>query len=251
MLRNDILLFQSLIQELRESATRMKSKGDVSSLLHNTEQLEREFYAGLFDLDYIRNFLYQHVESRIPFYILPVILEQVKKYTGIQIPPYSRDEKRNRNLNILKSCKIYHDFYEKFQYLTFQKKSNTSGRITKEQIIPNEKLDIPSHVRFYIFNQWNYIAENTQIVQQNIFNKLLELNPQINGVIMFQFDDLIFIIPFKRLKANVPTYILMDTAPISLTNISIPPLHTHTSYEMQRPSESSIPSQYRITNFLN
>ena len=57
--------------------------------------------------------------------------------------------------------------------------------------------------------------------------------------------------PFKRLKEKVPTYILMDTAPISLTNISIPPLLTHTSYEMQRPSESNIPSKYRITNFLN
>ena len=238
----DRQLFNYIIQELREQATRMKSKGDISSLLHNTERFESEFNAGQFDLDYVRNFLYQHVEGRIPFYILPIILEQVKKYTGIQIPPYSRDEKRNRNLNILKSCKIYHDFYEKIQYLTFQKILNSSRRIPKEQIIPDEKLEIPPNVRFSILDQWNYVAENTRLIHQNIFNTMLQLNPQINGVIMFQFNDLIFIMPFKRLKSKTLFYELMDTAPISI--YEIPPLQP-------RPSESSISPQYRIKNYLN
>ena len=216
MFPTDRQLFNYMIQELKDSAERRRSRGDKSSLLHKVSQYEKEFNAGLFNLDYIRNFDNIYIDKLMPYYLLSLIFDQLKKYKHIPILPYNRDERRDKNLSILKSCKIYHDVYEKFQYFAFFNVKDSFRLIPKDQDTQDiETVVIPDYREQYILEQWKDIETNTKFVQQNVFNAMLEVSNKISAVAMFQFDDMIFIIPFKKIKSKINSmYKVMNANPI-------------------------------------
>ena len=249
--------FRQLIQEIKNQASKLSAKMNKNSLLQNAQYYENAFNQGLFDLDYL-NFYNEKVENKIPFYLIPQIVDIVKNYTGINITPYTRDERKNKNLNILKSCMIYHHVFEQFKYFAYTR--NFPGKLVPK--IPNETLDIPTVIQNYILDQWNHITENTQLVHQNIFNILCQLNDRIHGVIMFQFYNLIFIIPITR-SGSMPNIIskIIDTNPIPIPGIPPyqppqPPQPIQPQPPMIQPPpppqyEDSIPPLYRISNLMN
>ena len=207
--------FRQLIQEIQNQTLKVSSKADKTSLLNNVKYYEYAFNQGLFDLDYLRNFYDIYFKNKIPMYLISLIFDHIKKYTDIAISPYNRDERRNQNLNILKSCMIYHHVFEHFLYFAYLK--NPNGRQVPE--IPDETLDIPIETQNYIVDQWNHITENTQLVHQNIVNELCRINDRIYGVIMFQFYNLIFILPIKKIRSPQLKLKIIDTKPILLPNV--------------------------------
>ena len=148
--QNDLPLFQELIHEIEGNASRRTKEGDKNSLLHNVQMYKYAFNKGMFDFDYIRNFHDKYVEGKIPFQLIPKIFDQVKKYTGINITSYNREERRDRVCSILKGCMIYRDVYEHFKDFTF--KRDVHRKITKDQDIPNETLNILHYLSILIRN---------------------------------------------------------------------------------------------------
>ena len=269
--QNDLPLFQELIHEIEGNASRRTKEGDKNSLLHNVQMYKYAFNKGMFDFDYIRNFHDKYVEGKIPFQLIPKIFDQVKKYTGINITSYNREERRDRVCSILKGCMIYRDVYEHFKDFTF--KRDVHRKITKDQDIPNETLDIPNELKDYILQNWGGLGID-------VLNSLITINPNVYGVIMFQFYNLIFVIPVKRIGL---VWKIIDTEPIPLTDVQSPPqinpspiLHWRQIQRhplinpppqinprrrkliLQSPppppllyDEDSIPPQFRISNLMN
>ena len=221
-MNSDIIDFSNLIRRSKYNAVKSSEMDSIMNLIIDYEVAFKNHF---FDLDYIRNFFNRYVEKKMPLFLIPLIFDKVKKYTGIDIPPYNRYERNDRNLNILKSCMIYHEVYEHFKNFAFVKTLNLV-EITHDQDIPNETLDIPYEIKIDILTKWIRIATNQEpyIAQMNIVNELCRLNNRIYGVVMFEFHNLLFIIPVKRIKltANV-TYKIIDIKPIPLPNAQPPP----------------------------
>ena len=217
----DKILFRQMIQNIKDKAPNRRSRGDYNSLLKNAEKYEKEFNQHPFDLEYKKKFFDVYVNDKFPCALIAVIFDRFKKHTGINISKYNREESRDKNLSILKSCKIYHDVYEKFQYFAFERIQGNLRKIPRDQNTPNETFDISDELEHFIVEQWKEIKTSTQVVHRNIFEKLLETNHKIYAVVMFQYYNQIFIMPFKRIQAMNALYEIMETTPISLPNTNL------------------------------
>ena len=209
------LFFRKMIQDIKANASRRTNEGDKNSLLNNVRTYEYAFNNDMMDFDYYNDFHMIYFDGKIPTYIIAEIFDQVKKYTGINIPSYTREERRDRNCNILKGCMIYNQVYEHFKIFTFVTRNHVVN-----QDIPNETLNIPDNLKNYILQNWGGSVTLPQI----ILNSLAQINPNIYGVIMFRFYHLIFVIPIKKIKlTSNAKYKIIYTDPITIPNIQPPP----------------------------
>ena len=248
------LFFRKMIQDVKANASRRTNEGDKNSLLNNVRTYEYAFNNDMMDFDYYNDFHKIYFDGKIPTYIIAEIFDQVKKYTGINIPSYTREERRDRNCNILKGCMIYNQVYEHFKIFTFVTRNHVVN-----QDIPNETLNIPDNLKNYILQNWGGSVTLPQI----ILNSLAQINPNIYGVIMFRFYHLIFVIPIKKIKlTSNAKYKIIYTDPITIPNIQPPPQinppqiplqllqpsqrrQLQPPHHPQRPPQPQIPPQLR------
>ena len=256
MNNDDLRKLRQMIEEIKEYAASITTEGAQNSLLSNIKSYEYALDNGLLDFDYVNNFFNPYVDNKIPLSLIPAIFDHVKKYTGINITPYKRDERLNRNCNILKSCMIYHQFFEHFQNFIFVKDDRVV--VPKNQDVPNEKLNIPNAIKDYILQNWEH-----GINPQAIIDSLRQLKLRIYGVIMFQFYNLIFVLPIKRIGTkNKNICKIIDTRPIPIPNIPTPPQFNIPppppplppqvpQRPRPQPQTNPIPPQLRISNLMN
>ena len=208
--------FKIITDGIRERALKRKWKGDKTSLLRNLEQYINDYNAGLFTLEYKYRFFDLYVDNRrMPHDTIPLIFEELKRCEHLRIPSYKREETRDSSFNILKSCKIYNQTFGKFEYFAFLKSD-------RSRIIPNKlnqknetHVFSPEEITF-IVDQWKDIKTNQIKVQNDIFTMLLRSNIKISDAAMFQFEQKIYIIPFKRISKRNTFNDPLHTQPIPI-----------------------------------
>ena len=213
--------FARLIELIRKKAEGRKFNGDRTSLLRQAQAYEKAYNEGCFNLDYIHNFYHIFVENKkLPDNLIPVIFGELKRLTGLNIDSYNRDELRDSNLNSLKSCKIYNNVFAKFKYFTFIKSHDNSRVIPSSLNQRNEEFDMSAELESFIATQWENIESNQEAVQRAIFAKLLESDEKISDAVMFEFENQIFIMPFKKIQYKNKKHEILKTHAINIPGSS-------------------------------
>ena len=212
--------FHRMIEQITMQAVGRSFNGDRTSLLRHAHGYETDYNEGRFNLDYIHNFYNIFVKGKFPDNLIPVIFEEVKRCTGLNIDSYNRDELRDSNLNKLKSCKIYNDVFAKFKYFTFLKSRDNTRVIPSSLNQRNDEFNMSPELESFIASQWENIESNQEAVQRAIFAQLLASDEKISDVAMFEFENQIYIMPFKKIQYRNKKHEILKTHAINIPGSS-------------------------------
>ena len=146
--------------------TNRKFDADSKSLLRTLQIHINDYNARPFNFDYIHKFFDVYFSPKnISFKYIPLIFEELNRWTQLGISNYKRDEKRDNDLHILKSSKIYPQVYAKFKHFNIIRSPNGTRYTHPSLNQINDEYSFSPELESFISSEWEKIETEQQRIK--------------------------------------------------------------------------------------